>query len=104
MSFAKRRFAALPEIINGIGQQVKAGIRFESVGEYADILNEPYKCAFRPVHRKHYRDYLGSALWFYEDDPFPTMQCFLPDKAGKLPWDESCSPVVRNGQPFLFVP
>jgi len=91
-------------IVNGIGLQVKAGKRFESVGEYGDILNEPYKCAFRLVQPTHYREYLGRALWFYEDDPFPTTQCFWPDKDGKFPWDESCNSVVRDGQPLLFVP
>jgi uncharacterized protein DUF4262 len=43
------------------------------------------------------------ALWFYEDDPFPLMQCFWPDKEGRFPWDDGCDDYVRNAQPLLFV-
>lgn len=90
-------------VVNEIGAQVKAGKRYQTTGEYEDILSDPYRCAFRLVQRKHYRNYLGSALWFYEDESFPTMQCFWPDKAGRFPWDESCNSTVRDGQPLLFV-
>jgi Domain of unknown function (DUF4262) len=90
-------------IVNEIGQQIKAGKRYQTSGEYGDILKDPYKCAFRPVERTHYHDYLGFALWFYEQDPFPTMQCFWPDSVGKLPWVEGCDPSVTRAQPFLFI-
>jgi hypothetical protein len=91
-------------LVNEIGRQVKAGKKYEVEGEYGDILAESYKCAFRFVQPSHYRDYLGYASWFYESDPFPTLQCFWPDKAGKFPWEEGCAPFVRDAQPLLFVP
>ncbi|MFZ0885590.1 MAG: DUF4262 domain-containing protein [Candidatus Acidiferrales bacterium] len=91
-------------VINEIGQQVKTGKRYQTNEDYEDILNAPYKCAFRTVERTHYRDYLGYALWFYENDPFPTMQCFWPDKTAKFPWDEGCNAFIKDAQPFLFIP
>jgi len=91
-------------LVNEIGQQVKSGIRYEITGTYPDILNDPYECAFRSMERCHYRDYLGSALWFYEEDPFPTLQCFWPDKARKFPWDDGCNSSVKDSQPLLFAP
>jgi Domain of unknown function (DUF4262) len=91
-------------VINEIGQQIKSGKHYDAGEEYGDILNGPYKCAFREVHRNHYRDYLGLALWFYEGDPFPVTQCFWPDKVGKFPWDEGCNGFVREAQPLLYLP
>jgi Domain of unknown function (DUF4262) len=91
-------------VINEIGQQVKSGKLFNAGEQYGDILSGPYKCAFREVQRKHYRDYLGLALWFYEGDPFPVTQCFWPDKDGRFPWDEGCDGGVRDAQPWLSLP
>jgi Domain of unknown function (DUF4262) len=67
-------------LINEIGLQIKAGKRYDAGQEYGDILEGPYKCSFREVQRRYYRDYLGFATWFYESDPFPVTQCFWPDK------------------------
>jgi len=92
------------DVVNVIGQEVRAGKRHEPRGEYADILQDPYRCAFREVDRQHYSDYVGYALWFYEHDPFPLMQCFWPDKKGLFPWDDGCNHYVKNAQPLLFVP
>jgi hypothetical protein len=92
------------DVVNVIGQEVQAGKRYEPGGEYADILEDPYRCVFREVDRQHYSDYVGYALWFYEDDPFPLMQCFWPDKKGLFPWDNGCNDYVKNAQPLLFVP
>jgi hypothetical protein len=38
-------------VINEIGRQVKAGKRYQAGPEYEDILEDPYKCAFRSVER-----------------------------------------------------
>jgi hypothetical protein len=91
-------------LVNEIGEQIKARKKYDVAEEYGDILSDPYKCVFRFVQPKHYHDYLGYARWFYENDPFPVLQCFWPDKAGKFPWDEGCIPFFRDAQPLLFVP
>jgi Domain of unknown function (DUF4262) len=54
------------------------------------------------MSRSHYRSYVGYALWFYEDDPFPLMQGFWPDKESHFPWDRGCDDFVRSVQPLLF--
>jgi len=92
------------DVVNVIGGQVKSGIHYDSERLYADILNDPYQCAFREVNRRYYREYVGYALWFYEDDPFPLLQCFWPDKEKLLPWDAGCNEYVRSVQPLLFTP
>jgi hypothetical protein len=97
-------FERCMDVVNVIGQEVKAGRRYEPRGEYADILQDPYRCVFREVDRQHYSEYVGFALWFYEDDPFPLMQCFWPDKKGLFPWDDGCNDYVKNAQPLLFAP
>lgn len=89
-------------VINSAGRQVQAGKIYQANGEYADILAAPYKCAFRDVPRSLYREYVGYALWFYESDPFPLIQCFWPDKEGLFPWDDQCNEHVRVAQPTLF--
>lgn len=91
-------------VLNVIGTEVKGGKRYEPGTAYSDILQEPYKCTFRQVHPSHYRNYVGYALWFYENDAFPLLQCFWPDKAGRYPWDEGCNGYVANSQPLLFLP
>ena len=90
-------------LVNVIGQQVKGGAVYQSGEEYADILQDPYKCAFRDVGRDHYRDYVGYASWFYETDPFPLVQCFWPDKEGLFPWEDNCNDFVKRAQPLLFL-
>jgi uncharacterized protein DUF4262 len=77
-------------VVNAIGQAIRSGKRFETGQRYDDILQDPYKCMFRDVDRHHYRDYVGYALWFYEQDPFPLMQCFWPDEGNRLPWEDRC--------------
>ena len=92
------------DLVNVIGRQVKRGHRYDSEHLYTDILDGPYKCAFREVSRRHYREYVGYAIWFYENDPFPLLQCFWPDKHNCLPWEDSCRKYVKSVQPLLFKP
>lgn len=89
-------------LVNEVGTQVKNGKRFESNGEYPDILAGSYRCAFREVSRSYYKDYLGVAIWFYEHDTFPVLQCIWPDKTGKFPWQAGCNQFVQRVQPVLF--
>jgi hypothetical protein len=90
-------------IINNIGKEVESGKHFEPGREYSDLF-ERCLCMFRIVAQDHYRDYLGWAIWFYEQDPFPVLQCFWPDKNGFYPWDLRCDLHVRSAQPLLFKP
>ena len=91
-------------IINEVGSGIKAGKKYESGPEYDDVLADPYKCVFRPVRQRYYRDHVGYALWFYEKDPFLLLQCFWPDKKGLFPWAADCNSYVKDAQPLLFLP
>jgi len=90
----------MQEIINNIGLEVKKGARFELEQEYQGIFAR-CGCRFRAVDQSQYKPYLGWALWFYESDPFPVLQCFWPDKEGKYPWEAGCSESVISSQPSL---
>jgi hypothetical protein len=73
------------EVVNLIGRHVKEGTHYESDHDYADILPDPFRCAFKNVQRSQYRDHVGYALWFYESEEFPLLQCFWPDKTVQVP-------------------
>lgn len=90
--------------VNVIGIDVKAGKRYAADHIYSGILQQPHQCAFREVQPQHYRDHVGYALWFYEADPFPLLQCFWSDEEGRFPWDEGCSDYARDAQPLLYLP
>jgi hypothetical protein len=91
----------MQKIINNIGTEVKGGRRFEPGNEYHDIFAK-CGCQFRRLDRNYYRDYLGWAVWFYEGDAFPVLQCFWPDREGHYPWDPACA--AASVQPLLFNP
>ena len=91
-------------IINSIGNEAKSGRKFELDTDGADIFADDVKCRFRAVHRSRYAEYVGWAIWFYEGEPFPLLQCFWPDAAGKYPWEEGCDPNVAELQPLLYKP
>ena len=93
----------MQKIVNTIGSQIKNGAKYEPGNEYHDIFAR-CGCQFRPVDTGHYRDYLGWAIWFYNGEPFPVLQCFWPDLQGHYPWDPDCSPGVVALQPLLFKP
>lgn len=88
--------------VNVIGMDVNKGMLFEAGAVYDRILSSPHVCCFREVDSRHYQEHVGYALWFYESDPFPMMQCFWSDEQGRFPWDAGCSPYAREAQPRLF--
>ena len=92
------------EVVNVIGQQVKEGRHYESDHEYPDILANPFRCAFKNVQHSQYKDHVGYALWFYESEDFPLLQCFWPDKQFRFPWDDGCNEFVRTSQRTLYLP
>jgi len=93
----------MQKIVNTIGSAIKGGARFESGNEYQDILAR-CGCQFRTVDASRYKDYLGWAIWFYNGEQFPVLQCFWPDRQGHYPWAPACSPGVASLQPLLFKP
>jgi hypothetical protein len=72
------------QMINGIGNRIKAGARFLAGQRYQEIL-EGYDCLFADVEKKYYRDYFGQAIDFYKGREFQVLQCLWPDKKGLFP-------------------
>lgn len=90
--------------VNVIGIDIQNGIGFQPGRIYSGIFSVPHRCCFREVHRSHFIHHIGYALWFYESDPFPLMQCFWSDDHGLFPWDGRCSVYAREAQPLLYLP
>jgi hypothetical protein len=88
------------QIINGIGEKVRSGERFEHLDEWDDIL-DGYNVAFRNVERKHFRDYFGYARWFYRGDDFSALQCVWPDSQHRYPWHPEAPAALIQRQPLL---
>jgi Domain of unknown function (DUF4262) len=91
-------------VVSLIGNHVKTGGRYDPEVMYDDLLESPYRCTFRPVSPTQYRSHVGYALWFYDPDRFPLLQCFWTDKDVRFPWDEGCDAYVQEAQPLLFLP
>jgi hypothetical protein len=90
-------------IINDVGKLVEAGNSYELDRDYAGIFAHEVKCRFRPVLPAHYKEYVNWSLWFYEQEQFPLVQCFWPDKNGHYPWEKECHPEVATCQPLLYL-
>ncbi len=90
----------LGAVVNGVGEEVQAGKRFEAGQEHPDIL-EGVRCAFRPVDEGWYRPFLGYARWFYQGSEFPALQCLWPDKKQRFPWEPEFNEGWRWAQPLL---
>jgi Domain of unknown function (DUF4262) len=92
-------------MINGIGDRIKAGEKFEPGKSYSEIIGN-HDVQFRPVHPSHYWDWVNFACWFYDNDPtsFPLLQCVYPDIVGKFPWEPGCEQWAIDRQPLLDKP
>lgn len=71
-------------ILNNIGDDVKKGMKYEAGKAYPEIVAD-YNCSFQRIDRRLYKDYLGTAMYFYKPETFPALQCVYPDKAGRFP-------------------
>ncbi|WP_019010945.1 DUF4262 domain-containing protein [Deinococcus aquatilis] len=88
-------------VLNAIGEDVKAGQQhYESGLRFSNLL-EGYDCAFVSVATAQHREYLGTLVWFYSNQPFSAVQCVWPDKLGQYPWDSAAHPQFRSRQPIL---
>ena len=88
------------QIINGIGESVRAGTTFTEGQRSSEVLAD-YDCTFVKVAQKYYDDYLGYAQWFYHGKDFPTLQCVWPDREHRYPWHAEAAAWFRTQQPVL---
>ena len=87
-------------VLNIVAEMLKGG-RPVDLDKPSDDLLEGYSCRFVEVPKRHYRDYVGFARWFYQGDGFPLYQLVWPSKAGYFPWEEQASKEFRAWQPLL---
>jgi hypothetical protein len=90
---------ACMKTVNAIGLEIQSGRQFQADRIYESLVKPLYLCCFKEVDPRCYREHVNYALWFYESDPFPMLQCFWSDHYGRFPWDPDCSPYARESQP-----
>lgn len=73
-------------LLNNLAHDIKRGKSY-SAGDYHEGVLDDFLCYFGEVPKSHYKEYMGWALWFYEGDEFPLVQCIPPTVEGKFPWD-----------------
>jgi hypothetical protein len=88
-------------MIGNVVHDIRNGARFRHDSRSSEIL-EGSACAFRAVQPTWYRAFLGYARWFYREDTFACLQCFWPDRHGRLPWDVEFDSTCRPLQPLLY--
>jgi hypothetical protein len=87
-------------MVNGVGELVRGGKRFEQLDESGDVL-DGFNVAFRQVELANYDNYVGCAQWFYRGDGFPVLQCVWPDSRHRYPWHSDYPVALRERQPEL---
>ena len=87
-------------MINGIGESVRGGKRFDHLDESEDAL-EGFNVSFRTVESHHFKEYVGCALWFYQGENFPLLQCVWPDTRHRYPWHPAFPLALKLRQPVL---
>jgi Domain of unknown function (DUF4262) len=87
-------------MINLIKDEIVAGKIIEPEKMYQGFL-EGFDVTFRKVATAHYKDYLGTALWFYQSYDFPMLQCIWPTTDGYFPWDKNYPEDLIEWQPLL---
>jgi len=88
------------KIINNIGEEVRKGQSLKIGEKYSQFL-ENHDAQFVEVDQKHYSDYLGWDLWFYEGSDFPAWQFVWPDKGNLFPWEEGFDKSLKNIETLL---
>jgi hypothetical protein len=90
------------QIINIVCDEAAKGRKYADGDVSSDILVNGNVC-FVEVPLQHYREYLGTAIWFYSHSPrpFPCLQLVWPDREGLFPWETGFDPVMKADQPIL---
>jgi hypothetical protein len=89
-------------IINEVRDRVVEGREYFAGDVCADLPLDRKVC-FVEVPLDAYRDYLGTAIWFYAKlpRPFPCLQIVWSDRDGRFPWETGCDARLKEYQPVL---
>jgi len=75
-------------VLNAIGDYLMAGGEIDPERKYSEFVDDR-EVIFRRIAARHYRDYLGCAIWFYKHHllDFPALRCIWPDLDGRFPFE-----------------
>ena len=90
----------LAELLNALGERVRAGRRFTAGDDEAGLL-QGLGFAFRAMAPRWVGVFLGNAAWHYRSESIPVLQGFWPDSKGRFPWHTDCTRAVADEQPQL---
>jgi hypothetical protein len=74
------------KIIGSCLERINEGAGFEA-GQVRDDILKNHAIAVLAVDGTFYRDYLGTAIGFYDSLEFPALQLVWPDKSNRFPWE-----------------
>lgn len=86
-------------LLNDVGNLVKNGYDFANPCLCDRVIRE-FNVAFRPLEPASVKERGGVGTDVL--GPFEAVQMFLPDPAGRFPWDEGCDPKYVEMQTSLF--
>ena len=89
--------------LNIVATQLAEGRRLDLALSSDELLNNA-ACCFVEAPKPMYRQYVGTAQWFYGGADFPLFQIVWPSRDGYFPWNELASEGFRQWQPVLGRP
>jgi hypothetical protein len=73
-------------VLSACAAMLKQGHRFETDMPDGNVLSGGYEVICKSVRSRHFPEYLGTAMRYYEPLPFQAIVVFLPDKNHRFPW------------------
>lgn len=89
---------------HGLLSEVAAAVREGSPlgpGRGPEVRHNGHPCAWQAVSPERYGEYVLSALWYYEGEPFQVVQLVWPDGEGRFPGEPGAEEVLAKRQPLL---
>jgi hypothetical protein len=90
-------------LINEYNRLIRNGESFQD-GQISGEFLDGFDCQFRALDKANYAEYLGSNIWLYSGNNFPTLQLIYPNKNGVWPWQPEATERFREWQPLLYEP
>ncbi len=82
-------------IVSDIANDIKEGFTAPVDEKIKGLLSGEYEVMFKAVDPKHFDDYLGHAVRYYEK-PFRAIVMFWPDKNNVLPFESGSENTVQS--------
>ena len=90
-------------VVNEYNNRVRNGEKFVPGERYTDFIDD-FEMQVTVVHKSHYEEYFGVALWLYEGPNFDVLQLIYPNTLGVWPWEPEANDWFRAWQANLSTP